>query len=90
MKFYRVKKENFLWEVWAILEETKQDAWMWYSPIEDCFKKFDNEEYITSEIVENSPEYFERVYEVRSILSKTIYETKEKAMALVSKMYKVG
>lgn len=90
MKFYRVKKENFLWEVWAILKEEKEDAWTWYSPIDDCFKKFDNDEYISSIIVENSPEYFERVYEVKSFLDKIVYETKEKAMTLVSKMYNVS
>ncbi len=85
-KFYRVVKENFLWEEGAILRLTEPNG-DGYTPIDDLFKKHEGDEYITAEIVEKSPEYFERVYKV-DLATRVIYETKDKAKELFSKQFK--
>ena len=84
-KFYKVKKENFLWDVGAILAEGNNG----YSPINDIFAKNespkkDDHEVISFYIVENQPEYFERVYEV-NLLTKIVYKLKEEAKEIFSK-----
>lgn len=63
-KYYRVIKENFLWEVGAILKRGNQGSHGGYNVLEDIWLKYPEraEEYISAPIVENSPEYFERVY----------------------------
>ena len=60
-KYYRTTKDNFLWKKGAILEKTKGENG--YSPVEDLWDVGDNQdEYISSFIVENRPDWFERVY----------------------------
>lgn len=65
-KYYKVIKDNFLWEVGAILKwEAHVEQNDGYAPIEDVWNKYkgeDEDEYVSEHIVENSPEYFERVY----------------------------
>lgn len=86
MKYYKVIKENFLWEVGAILQ--KNTSGNGYEPIDDIFKIFpDTNEYISSNIVEKSPEYFQRVYKV-DLVTRVVYETKDRAKEIISKMYK--
>lgn len=83
MKFYRVIKENFLWEVGAILKPN--DTNKGYLPIEDIWNKVIGQtEYITTVIVENQPEYFERVYENK--FDKMLYVTAEELKKLYNKM----
>ena len=84
MKYYKVIKENFLWEIGAILSNSVSDG---YVPIDDIYKKHEGGEYITSKIVENSPEYFERVYKV-DLATRVLYEVKDKAKELLNKQYK--
>ena len=83
MKYYKVIKENFLWDVGAILKLIEKG----YVPIDDIYKKHEGNEYITLNIVESSPDYFERVYKV-DLATRVVYELKEKAKELLSKSYK--
>lgn len=85
MKYFRVIKENFLWEVGAILK--LRDAGDGYIPVDDIYKKHDGSEYITSKIVEGSPDYFERVYKV-DLVTRVVYEVKDKAKEILAKSYK--
>lgn len=89
MKYYKVIKENFLWEVGAILKHNQESIGAGYKPVNDVYKKseHDRNEYISEEIVENCPEYFQRVYKV-DLITKVVYETKDRAMELMGKNYK--
>lgn len=85
-KFYRVIKENFLWEVGAILE--MNESGKGFKPIEDIYYKIENcTEYISTYVIENSPEYFERVYKV-NLATKVVYELKEEAKKLLQSSFK--
>lgn len=76
-KYYRVIKENPLWEIDAIL---KNDGDM-YQPIEDIWDKFEEqEEYLSVCIIEDSPDFFERVY--RSETEKMVFRTGEEMKKL--------
>jgi hypothetical protein len=82
-KFYKVIKDNFLWEVGAIL--ICKEGNRGYVPTNEIWVKNEkSDEYISSGIVENQPEYFKRVYEV-NLLTKVVYKTKEQAKELLSK-----
>lgn len=92
-KYYRVKKDNFLWSEGAILkqdlERGKESEKYGYAPINDIWDTTENNgtEYITGRIIENNPEWFERVYEV-NLLTKTVYRTKEEAKEFITKNFK--
>lgn len=62
-KYYRVKKDNFLWKEGAILSNTHENG---YAPIEDIWDNtpINGKEYISAQIIEHesNAEYFERVY----------------------------
>ena len=61
IKYFRVIKDNPLWDVGAILSNSKHDRQC--LPIEDIWNKNNHHtEYLSIEIVENQPEFFERVY----------------------------
>ena len=85
MKYYKVIKENFLWEVGAIIGYEGSG----YRPIDSIFKEseYDETEYISEKIVENYPEYFQRVYKV-DLATRVLYETKDKAIELINKQFK--
>jgi len=88
IKYYKVIKDNFLWEDGAILcLNSEGSTGEGYSPINDIFKKHECNEYITANIVEESPDYFERVYKV-DLATRIVYETKEKAKELIAGLYK--
>lgn len=58
-KYYRVIKENFLWEVGAIISNKNGDG---FFPVEDIWNKTkEQDEWISETIVEGQPEYFQRV-----------------------------
>ena len=87
-KFYKVVKENFMWQVGAILEHTGSSA---YRPLEEnelwCVSdKAVGNDWVAERIVENSPDYFERVYPV-NLITKTIYKVKAEAMEFINKDY---
>lgn len=86
MKYYKVIKENFLWEAGAILVDG-YDNGKGYQVIDDIFKKHEAGEYISTEIIENSPEYFERVYKI-DLVTRVLYEVKDKAMELMKGQFK--
>jgi len=85
-KYYRVKQDTFLWEEGAILSHTEGSNG--YEPIDDVWKKHeDSSEYISSAIVEKSPDWFERVYAV-NLATRTVYKLREEAKELLAKSYK--
>jgi hypothetical protein len=86
MKYYRVLKDNFLWEIGAILKEN--DLKNGYVPIEDIWDvtEFNCKEYISSRIIENNPDWFERVYPDN--LDKLIFKTKEELRKAFEKFNK--
>ena len=84
MKYYKVLKDNFLWINGAILKENDNKSG--YIPIEDIYYKLDDiKEYISKKIIEETPEYFQRVYPV-NLLTKTIYKLKEEALEIINKI----
>jgi len=90
MKYYRVIKENFLWDINAILEEKKSlGSHGGYKPVDEVFIKHEeqNDEYISSLIVENDSEYFERVYKV-NLATRIVYDIKDRVKELLEKDYK--
>ena len=87
MKYFKVIKDNFLWETGAILKSNSSGDG--YVPVDDIYKKHDGNEYITSHIIEESPEYFQRVYKV-DLVTRVVYEVKDKAKELLTKQYTGG
>jgi len=91
-KFYKVIKENFLWDIGAILQRKKYEDEKCrsdgYSSIDHIYNKHEehSNEYISSSVVENSPEYFERVYPV-NLVTKTVYKIKEEAKTMLARGY---
>jgi hypothetical protein len=90
-KYYKVIKDNFLWEEGGILEYDEKlsaSGKGGYQVIDSLFKKHeDSNEYISADIIEDSPDFFERVYKV-DLATRVIYETKEKAKELIAGLYK--
>ncbi len=86
-KYYRVIKDNFLWDVGAILKKDNDEKG--YTPIDEIFCKLERNilEYITADIIEDSSEYFERVYGV-NLLTKTVFKTKEEAKEILKEINK--
>lgn len=85
-KYYKAIKSSFLWEKGAILEPIQSGNG--YAPISNIWDATENnnEEYVTSIIIENSPEWFQQVYPV-NLLSKVVYKSKEQARAVFAKEY---
>lgn len=85
-KFYRVIKENPLWQVGAILENKENG----YFPLDgsDIWDMTDVNgcEYLSARIVEISPDYFQRVYPI-NLISKTVYKLKEDAKAYFEELH---
>lgn len=85
-KYYRVIKENFLWEVGTIISNDNNGGD--YLPADDVFaNKYNPNEYISDSIVENTPEYFERVYKL-NLVNKIKYLAEDKYRDLIKKSYK--
>ena len=81
MKYYKVIKDTFMWEVGAILGEGARGNSSGYVGIEDIWDKHKNmTEYISKSIIENSPEFFERVY--TDNVEKMVFKTKEQLKAV--------
>lgn len=89
--YYRVLKDTPSLDKGAILKKTADGHYrpisdIWYTPagatlIDDNYSKF------TGKVIESSPEWHERIYEV-GILGKTSFVTKEVAKATYSKLFK--
>lgn len=88
-KFYRVKKDTFMWLEGAILEYD-EDEGNGYGAINDLWDAVELDgEYITANIIEKNPDWFERVYEM-SKAGKAVYVTKEKAREMASQFFSSG
>ena len=83
-KYYKVLQDTFMWEKGAILTDQRQGHYVSTNPIWNKLEEQD--EYISDNIVENQPEWFERVHKV-DLLTKIIYATKEKAKELLAKNF---
>lgn len=86
MKYYKVLKENFLWEVGTILHPSINSPG--YIPVDPIYYKIEDcVEYISSKIIETSPEYFQRVYKV-DLVTQVIYEVRDRAISMLESKYK--
>lgn len=91
-KFYRVVKDHPMWEVGTILHNVDEHGAPSpnYYPIDELFVKdiegVDFSWREGGELVENQPEWFERVYKV-SILKQAKYLSKEAARKVHEKLY---
>jgi len=67
-KYFRVIKNNFLWELGAIVKSTIVDESIAYIAIDPIFVKAESDfpEYINSVFIEDNTEYFERVFPVNT------------------------
>jgi hypothetical protein len=87
MKFYRVKKDTFLWKEGAILK-LNNDA-TGYIAVEDIWDAVSciNREYISARIIEHpgNSEFFERVYP-DSIKGK-LFRTKDKLISMYKEAF---
>ena len=87
MRYYKIIKDHPLWINGAIISNNKEDSDNYFTINEIFCKDIPNIPNIETwyegkEIVENSPEFFERVYKVED--SKNIfYKTKEKALKFI-------
>jgi len=91
-KYYRVKRDSFLWDKGAILEYRKEsdDYNEGYHCIDDIWDATEHNEgeYIaTRDIIEKNPTWFERVYQV-NVLKKTMYLLKGEAKKVISDTHK--
>lgn len=92
-KFYRVKKDTPTWKAGAIIK-TGLVTTDNYSAISDLWDVVENKDdrFIWTEdpnIVENSPEWFERVYDI-SILGKVKYLVKDAAIKAHEELHETG
>jgi hypothetical protein len=90
-KVYRVRKDNFLWKSGAILEFFKSEPYIpgGYRPNEDIWdtSPYNGTEFISPPVVENNPEWFERVYPVE-VDHSMVYVPRDKAVEIIKSRYK--
>ncbi len=89
MKYYIVKKDNFMWKAGAILKLINEGSNGGYKTIEDVWDAVPciDAEYISARIIEHpdNAEFFERVYP--DTISGKFYRTKEQLVALYKKTF---
>lgn len=87
-KFYKVIKDHPMWEVGTILSNERESGH--YSPISELYVK--DIEGVSdswcegSKLIENQPEWFEKVYKV-TVLKQAKYLTKELAKKAHEELY---
>lgn len=91
-KYYRVKKETVAWNEGAVLEydgsnQYKPISDLWDTDARDRGVKLGRSYAECDYIVENSPEWFERVYDV-TVLGKVKYLVKDAAQKAYSELHK--
>lgn len=87
-KMYRVKKDTPQWEEGAIVKKDNDGDYSAISNLWDTPATQKMDHYVeTEKIIENSPGWYERVYEV-SVLGKAKYLTKEAAKKAHNSLYK--
>lgn len=88
MRYYKVIKDHPYWEVGAIIKGGDGDN---YCPTDDLFLKdidgLTTGNYVEDVVVENSPDFFERVYQV-SVLKRVKYLSKADARKVTAQSYK--
>lgn len=86
-KFYKIIKDHPVWEVGTILE--LRDGR--YYPIDDLYVKdikgVNSDWCEGSDLIENQPEWFERVYKV-NVLKQAKYLAKDAARKVHEELYK--
>lgn len=87
-KYYRVIKDTPLWEEGAILElDPSLSNKGGYSPLEDIWNKTkDQTEYLSLNLIEQNPDFFERVY--KSEIEKLAFITAEEFKKVFNKFKK--
>lgn len=89
-KFYRVKQDTPQWEEGAILKRNDETGYSAISDLWDTFtEKYPKDYYETEAIIENNPDWYERVYEV-SVLGKAKFLAKDAAKEVHKKLHKEG
>lgn len=87
-KFYRVKKDNFLWKEGAIISNRKDGSG--YLPVEDIWNATpaNGDEYISGRIIEHedNADFFERVYP--DTVGGSLYRTKDQMIEMYQKAFK--
>lgn len=90
-KYYQVIKDTPAWEVGAIIQQGTGDESKRYYAISDLWDTPAATEctnyYEAASVVENAPDYFQRVYEI-SVLGKAKYLVKDQAKKAHDKLYK--
>lgn len=86
-KYYRVKKDNFLWRENAILQDQGKGQYIAVEDIWDMTPAV-QKEYISARIVEheNNAEFFERVYP--DTVGGKLYHTKDILLAKYKEAFK--
>ena len=91
-KFYRVKKDTYLFTAGAILSNKENSTQykatddIWHVEGNETLRKFlDGAPAVAADVVENSPDWFERVYKVSSIRGMA-YVVKSAMKDLMSKV----
>ena len=86
VKYFRVIKDNPLWEVGAIISNSRDSSQ--YYPINDVWMKVEkvHDEYLSAPIIETQPDFFERVY--KSEGEKMLFLTKEAMVETYKKFVK--
>lgn len=94
-RYFRCKRDNFLWKSGAILEscsKSNSDA-SGYVPVDKTTlwdaTNHNGSEYISSRIIENNPDWFEEVWKI-NLVSSVVYKVKEEAIALINGEYRGG
>lgn len=89
-KYYRVRKDTFLWVAGAVLKLAPNLGKAGgYCPVEDIWNKIPlNTEYISSWIIEHpdNADYFERIYP--DTLGGKIFKTKDQLVAHYNETFK--
>jgi len=89
-KFYKVIKDHPMWEVGCIISN-KTDGDSYYPVHGDMYLKdikgVTERWHEGDDLVENQPEWFQRVYEV-DVLGKVKYLAKDAARAAYEQLYK--
>lgn len=90
-KYHRVKKNTFMWDAGAILvHDADTGRAGGYTAISDVWDVAELDgEYISARIIENNPDWFERVYKV-STFGKAVYMTRDLARVAVNKAFKAN
>lgn len=88
-KYYRVKKDNFLWKEGAIIANNCNNGTGYY-PIEDIWHNtpIQGNEFISAPIIEhpNNIEYFERVY--KDSISGALFRTADQLKQVYKDSFK--